>query len=175
MVDLPTTIALRQPHAFIGLDVGALKVELGLRGIQLLPRSTWEDLVSFTIALITELDDEHSCTEAATYRETLNQIVGGPLPPAIDPPRVAEGALLGQRPGAAEASEDRESSSGTTTARRPVGSAPTAPESLDLDPARLARTLRGIHGDLVPLPNAPTPDAYARLIAEWYAQTPTSN
>lgn len=49
----------------------------------------------------------------------------------IEPPRVAEGALLGHRTGGADGERSPvEQARGTMTVRRPAGSAPTAPESL---------------------------------------------
>lgn len=60
------------------------------------------------------------------------------------PPRVTGGPLPGQRPGAAESSEDRDSSSGSATPRRPDGSAPTVAETLTVALDERARMLGAI-------------------------------
>lgn len=99
----------------------------------------------------------------------------------LEPPRVAEGPLLGQRPGAAETGEDRESSSGTAKARRPVGSAPTAPESLD--EKRLAVALRTVMaepstGDAIFAVGRGKWDEFAERVAReyraWHPVTPSN-
>ncbi len=101
---------------------------------------------------------------------------------AIDPPGGTEGALLGQRSGAADGElSPLERARGTMTARRPVGSAPTAPESLDEN--RLAVALRTVMaepttGDAIFAVGRNKWDEFAERVAReyraWHPVAPSS-